>query len=97
MYASIIRLDLGVHVSTLDRGLCGRSLAEALDGVSGFVAFIAFESDEGMATGICICVDQPALDEALRMADAWQRAHNRPTDAAMEALSWGEVIVQRGL
>jgi hypothetical protein len=80
----------------LDRGQCGRSLAAALDDVHGFVAFIAFESAEGLVTGLCICEDRAALDAALRAADAWQRAHGRPVDAVMEALSGGEVIVQRG-
>lgn len=96
MYAAIIRLDLGNSRSMLDRGRCGRSLAAALDEVHGFVAFIAFESDEGAVTGLCICGDAAALNEAQRVATAWQRAHCGATSSAVQAFSAGEVIVQRG-
>ena len=96
MYASIIRMDLGDSTSMLDRGRRGRSLAAALDGVSGFVAFIAFESVEGAVTGLCICVDATALEEAQCVAAAWQQERGGEASSALQACSAGEVIVQRG-
>lgn len=96
MYAAVIHLDLGSNTSMLDRGRCGRSLASALDDVPGFVAFLAFESDEGVVTGLCICVDAMALEEARRVAAAWHCERSGAANFALEAFDAGEVIVQRG-
>lgn len=96
MYASIIRLNLGSNLSLLDRGRCGRSLASALDDVPGFIAFVAFESEEGAVTGLCICADAEALAVAERVASAWQRERGEEASSALQTFSVGEVIVQRG-
>ena len=100
MYAAIILLDLGRSASLLDRGRCGRSLAAVLDGVDGFVAFIAFEAEEGALAGLCICLDMEALDAALLAADDWRRGcplgDGGRAAPAMQPLITGEVIAQRG-
>lgn len=96
MYGSIFHFDLGRDASPRDRWRWGLSLAEAIDAVSGFVAFIALESEDGALAGLCICVDAASLAEAGQVAEAWQRAHGGQAGSAMKALIAGEVIVQRG-
>ena len=97
MHASIFRLDFGERASARERWRCGRALAAALASVNGFVGFMALETVGGVVTGLCICVDAAALNEAEQVADAWQRERGRQPVSAMQPRIAGEVIVQRGL
>jgi hypothetical protein len=96
MHASIFRFDLGPCAAPRERWRCGRSLAQSLNAVEGFVAFIALESETGAAAGLCICIDATTLDQAQRVANAWQREWSEAALSAMQPLFSGEVIVQRG-
>ncbi len=96
MHAAIFDIDLGGCAETRDRWRCGRSLATVLDALPGFVAFIAFESEDGATAGLCICVDAAALIEAQRVAEAWQSERGGQPQSIMRPLFEGEVIVQRG-
>jgi len=100
MYASIFRLDLGSDLSPRDRWKSGRALASALDGLPGFVAFIALEAEDGVLAGLCVCVDAESLEEVRETAEAWQRRRAGqtlpPPCSSIQPLIAGEVIVQRG-
>ncbi len=96
MHASIFRIDFGSCAVTGERWRCGRSLATALNAVEGFVAFIALESEAGVAAGLCICIDATTLDQAQRVADAWQRNSGGHEGTGVQPIAKGEVIVQRG-
>lgn len=96
MYASIFCFDLGDSAEDRERWRYGRSLAAELDAVPGFVAFIAFETGKSAAAGVCICVDEAALQTAQEVAVVWQHGHAVCAEAAFQPLIAGEVFVQRG-
>lgn len=96
MHASIFHLDLGTSTAPRERWRLGRSLAAALNVVEGFVAFLALETEDGTAAGLCICVDALSLKAAHQVAADWQREHSEQTLPEMQSLITGEVIVQQG-
>jgi hypothetical protein len=97
MYASMFPINMAGCVSSHDRGQAGRSLAAALSAVPGFVAFIAIEGVDASVTGLCVCLDASTLDEAHRVASAWQSERVGATESSpSDLLTAGEVIVQRG-
>lgn len=96
MHATIFHVDLGDETSSRDRWRAGRSLATALAGIHGFIAFLMLETDDGATAGLCVCMDAGALEEARQVAEGWQEARSEHSGSAMRALVTGEVIVQRG-
>ncbi len=96
MYALMFRLDLADNVPPMGRGRCGRSLATALEALHGFVAFIAFEAEDGTLGGLCISVDSATAEKAGNVVDDWYRERGRTEIIPFEPLMAGEVIVQRG-
>ncbi len=104
MHASLFNLDLGSCATTSDRARHGRALGAALATSPGFVAFIALEAKDGTATGLCVCVDEQALESVRQVVAEWQRGRSaqvtRGEEAVLspelQALVTGEVIVQRG-
>ena len=96
MHASIFRFDLSGCDSSQDRWRRGRSLAEALEGVQGFIAFIALETEACAAAGLCVCVDDVASQNARRVAGDWLRSRATHASESMRELVAGEVFVQRG-
>ena len=100
MHASIFQLDLGDGMTSRERWRAGRALAKVLAGIDGFIAFLAIETDDGSAAGLCVCMDIAALEDARRAMETWQRSHREGTQEAapstLQALVTGEVIVQRG-
>ena len=82
MHASMFNLDLGVRGTSRDRARRGRAMAAALAELPGLVALIAIEGEDGMATGLCICMNGQALERARRVAEAWQRAQREQETAS---------------
>lgn len=96
MYALMFRLDFTDNVPPGGRGRCGRSLATALEALHGFVAFIAFEAENGTLGGLWIGVDSATAEMARNLVDAWYPERGRTAITPFEPLMAGEVIVQRG-
>lgn len=96
MHAAMFHLDLGDVPGSRERGRFGRALATALNELPGFVAFLAFEGENGTVGGLCICLDAAATTRAVRTAEAWQHDRGGSSMPGLQSLMAGEVIVQRG-
>lgn len=97
MYATMLHIDLRAIASARDRARTGRSLGKTLAALAGFVAFIAFEADDGDVSGLCICEDLASLENAEQAVVRWQREQAAMPDSSIRAISKGNVIVQQGL
>jgi hypothetical protein len=96
MYALMFQLDLADSVPPHERDRSGRALATALEALHGFVAFIAFEAEDGTLGGLCIGVDSATAEQARHLVDSWHGERERTEITRFEPFVSGEVIVQRG-
>lgn len=95
MYATVFRVDLHAISAFQDRVEAGRSLSTTLGTLPGFVAFMALESQQQEMVGLCVCEDLPSIDEAIGLANQWQRTHAGSLESTLQPISTGRVITQR--
>jgi hypothetical protein len=99
VYATIVQCEIPALASADARGRIGRALANALDALPGFVAFVALDADAETATMAALCVfeEQGSIAAAERVIAQWQHEHLGDATAAARYLGAGAVIAQKGL
>ncbi len=99
MYATIVQTAMHTLCSADACGRTGRTLANALAALPGFVVFVALDADtaSGTVAMLCIFAEQASIAAAEEVIAQWQGDAHAAVGHSIQRLGAGTVIAQKGL
>ena len=97
MYAAIVCLEQSERTSADNGAHLGRGLANVLGSQSGFLTFVAVDTNERETTAVYIFEDRGSLDAASDYIEQWHATQVDELACSLKLVSSGEIVAQKGL